>query len=224
MFKSSIVFATFYCSKLLKRTQREAGLARQSCAGDPRATRRAGALVRRGAAHAVGGEVAIVTRRGRLMQQGPKTLRASPPRFPGGRGAPPEPARWGASRAPRDREVEWRPPSPAGSLSLGVMSGGPKPSRGARVFRGAPEEASSSASVHALLRGNGDPDASGCVTQRGSVRSRAAPAHLRGTGAASHPPWPRRSSLPAPPHGPGQWPALTCGPVCPLLHHVLICD
>nr|KAF6419514.1 Sad1 and UNC84 domain containing 3 [Rousettus aegyptiacus] len=41
------------------------------------------------------------------------------------------------------------------------MSGGPKPSRGARVFRGAPEEASSSASVHALLRGSGDPDASG---------------------------------------------------------------
>lgn len=112
MFKSSIVFATFYCSKLLKRTQRAAGLARQSCAGDPRATRRAGALVRRGAAHAVGGEVAIVTHRGRLMQQGPETLRASPPRFPGGRGAPPEPARWGASRAPRDREVEWRPPSP----------------------------------------------------------------------------------------------------------------
>ncbi|XP_039703050.1 SUN domain-containing protein 3 isoform X2 [Pteropus medius] len=41
------------------------------------------------------------------------------------------------------------------------MSGGPKPSRGARAFRGAPEEASSSAGVHALLLGSEDPDPSG---------------------------------------------------------------
>lgn len=54
------------------------------------------------------------------------------------------------------------------------MSGGPKPSRGARVFRGAPEEASSSGSVHALLLGSEDLDPSGCVA---AARVRPVPRH-----------------------------------------------